>query len=114
MANKFDDVKLSPEQYRILVAVRKKQISNYTGDKYDTDLRELKKHSLIDYENNPESDEYLPPVPIYSSCTITQTGKDYINYHRDGIVNIKAPIIISVIALIVSIIALFQSCSVIR
>lgn len=103
MANLFDtDIKLTPAEYKILKSIANKKPFRYD----DAALLRLYEFGLItftiDYDDYPNTNIH------YQTCTVTTDGVDYIRHYTDIRFNVKAPIVVSVIALIISIIALLK------
>lgn len=103
MANFFNtDIRLTPAQYNLLKSIRKQSPIRDN----DNNLLKLQAYGLVEHAVKYDG---LNTIVDYESCRITPDGIDYIAYNKDEYLNIKLPIVISIISIILSIAAFIKS-----
>ena len=93
----FSNLHLPAEEYRWLLLI------NYHKLKYSHHLDALLETELIEFKDYA-TDSIGQRIPIKDYCVISEKGRCYIIYRKNNFVNIRIPVILSIIAIIVSII----------
>ena len=93
----LSDIYLSREEYKYLKS------SNIKNIKYSELADDLVNRDLLKFcEYKRDDGGYV--IPIKNKCEITQKGKAYLHYYKSSFIESRIPIIISALALIISLI----------
>lgn len=98
----FDTLVLSRKDLRLLRRVSRKPAEN--NSKWAKKLDELIKHDLVELEYFKDDNGTL-----VSMLTITNDGKDYLNYIQRRQNELRFANALSIIAIVISLVALFRT-----
>lgn len=98
----FDTLVLSRKDLHLLRRVSRKPVEN--NSKWVKKLDKLIKHDFVDLEYFKDDNETL-----VSMLTITDDGKDYLNYIQRRQNELRFANVLSIIAIVISLVALFRT-----
>ncbi len=108
MANTFDtNVSLTPKQLKVLKAIRKGETKLYASPDNNMAISYLSNKCLITAKSI--IDDSFGIVPDYSTCKITEDGRDYIRHNKWLAFRFYLPVFLSIVSVILSIIAIIIS-----